>query len=632
MTNTYNTLNPLGSTSPKDLFDNASNFDEAMNSASPSFYDRFMQRRETWSGMQKMVADFLEAQGFEATHLQYVDGNPLTVLRPTQLIDRAPSVYKVKAPATFPVNLTGTWATDQLLLVDVGDAPLRSELANAVNLALGATMVGRAVRHIDTIAQLKTIAGRYNDDIVVVARQASGFNFGGGPFLWDSASVLTPNDVTVIQTTGITTGRWIRLTNQALSGAMFGMRALVGFDNTTAMAAIETFLRGELAAYRPLPRVEIGAGTYSAVTCPNWGIQGATIVNIGKVKLRATGGGSAMILDAGATFGVNITGLTFGQGNGFILECGPTATADTLYVRNVYLGEIRARVWGGGLTQAGVKILGSVLAKFYIGTTPTESANEDPAEYINGWYLGGKPQFGKIVSESAVGAQTSYCIFYNWIGAACQYGMYIDSTLGNLWQGGDNEYNTASGAIFTANAFLNRIRGTNHEVNTNDDIQCLGSYNSFDCDTVLLQIVSGDGNRLIGGTHNQVNNLTPATGSYIGEIVYGRGLSGNLVINDTGIKTAFGMCFQAQSKTWSRGPRLRNAVAGVTVTSYTYTNNRGRAVMLFVNGGTVSVATYYRDGTPVGPVGTTNFAVLVQPGDSIILLNSVVPTLIELEA
>ena len=129
MTNTYNTLNPLGSVSAKDLSDNASNFDEGMNSAAPSFYDRFKKRRETWAGMEKQVNDFLEAMGFEATHLQYVDGTPLTVLRPTQLIDRAPSVYKVKAPATFPVNLTGTWATDQLLLVDVGDAALRASLA-----------------------------------------------------------------------------------------------------------------------------------------------------------------------------------------------------------------------------------------------------------------------------------------------------------------------------------------------------------------------------------------------------------------------------------------------------------------------------------------------------------------------
>lgn len=142
MANTYNTLNPLGSTSAKDLSDNASNFDEVMNSLSPSFYDRFKRRRETWAGMEKMVNDFLEAMGFEATHLVYVDGTPLTVLRPTQLIDRAGSVYKVKMPASFPVNLTGTWATDQLLLVDVGDASLRMALANASDPALGAAMIG----------------------------------------------------------------------------------------------------------------------------------------------------------------------------------------------------------------------------------------------------------------------------------------------------------------------------------------------------------------------------------------------------------------------------------------------------------------------------------------------------------
>jgi hypothetical protein len=143
MANTYPTTQfPLGSTEVKVLFNNASNFDEAMNSELPSFYDRFNKRRETWAGMQKMVADFLEAMGFEATHLIYVDGSPLTVLRPTQLIDRAGSVYKVKMPASFPVNLTGTWATDQLLLVDVGDASLRMLLADSSDPANGAGMLG----------------------------------------------------------------------------------------------------------------------------------------------------------------------------------------------------------------------------------------------------------------------------------------------------------------------------------------------------------------------------------------------------------------------------------------------------------------------------------------------------------
>lgn len=163
MTNTYNTGNLLGSTSPKDLYDNASNFDDAMNSTSPSFVDRLGARRETWAGMENQVFDFLEAMGFEATHLQYVDGNPLTVLRPTQLIDRAPSVYKVKQPATFPVNLTGTWATDLLLLVDVGDASLRSDLASPS----GATMVGALDKDGDpSTVQVELDANRPGDAFV----------------------------------------------------------------------------------------------------------------------------------------------------------------------------------------------------------------------------------------------------------------------------------------------------------------------------------------------------------------------------------------------------------------------------------------------------------------------------------
>lgn len=151
MTNTYDTsAYPLGSTHPKVLFNNASNLDDYMHSILPSFPDRFGKRRETLEGLKKLVTDFLEAMGFEATHLTYVDGSPLTVLRPTQLVDRAGSVYKVKMPAVFPVELTGTWATDQLLLVDVGDASLRMALAatNGVDLVNGAISTRASVADI----------------------------------------------------------------------------------------------------------------------------------------------------------------------------------------------------------------------------------------------------------------------------------------------------------------------------------------------------------------------------------------------------------------------------------------------------------------------------------------------------
>lgn len=169
MTNTYKTLNPLGSTSPKDLYDNASNFDEGMNSASPSFYDRFMLRRETWSGMETRfdgnIASFqsqfysvLQALGYEAVHLTYVPGSPLVVDRQTQLIDYLGSSYHVKTPATFPVTLTGTWATDSALLLDVGDAALRSDLANISNPALGAAMVSRASQAVTSFTQMRALS------------------------------------------------------------------------------------------------------------------------------------------------------------------------------------------------------------------------------------------------------------------------------------------------------------------------------------------------------------------------------------------------------------------------------------------------------------------------------------------
>lgn len=134
MSNTYDTsMYPLGSTHPKVLFNNASNLDDGSmnNVTSRTWADRFGRNRKSWWGFEQDFNDFLVSSGFEPLHLTYVDGSPLQVDRATQLIDRAGSVYRVKMPSTFPVMLTGTWATDQNLLVDVGDASLRQALASS---------------------------------------------------------------------------------------------------------------------------------------------------------------------------------------------------------------------------------------------------------------------------------------------------------------------------------------------------------------------------------------------------------------------------------------------------------------------------------------------------------------------
>jgi hypothetical protein len=622
--NTYDTSGiPLGSTEVKVLFNNASNLDDAVNDLiNTTWVDRFGNARKTWTGLEKDSSDALLALGYEFIG-DYDAAGELTFTRTNQVMSKGGEYWRPGPSLTLPYTTVNNWAIDQPKFVSVGDAALRTALADAVSLSNGAALVGRTMRHINTLAELKTITGRYNYDMVYMERVDPAYDGGNGPFIWSSTSTSTANDFTIVAATGISTGRWLRIYDD-LEAGMFGARPVAGFDNATAFAAIETFLRAELAAFRKLPTVWLNAGTYECSVAPNWGIQGAVILNRGKVKIRGTGTGSAMILDAGATFGVNITALTIGLGTGFVFENGPSSTAPTVLVRNVYLSEIRGRVWGAGLTQTGWSILGCVLSKFWIGATPTESAKENPADYVNGWYLGGKPLSGMTISQSAAFAQASYNIFYNWIGAACQIGMYIDSTLGNVWLGGDNEYCSDTGAIFTSLAIGNRAYGLNEEVNTITGITCAGSFNEFNVDSVKFFFTGGSGNRLVGGMHDQIT-ISGGTGNFVGGVTYGRGLSGNLVIPDAGTRSGFGQCYQAQSQKWGVGSSVSGSIT-VTGSPFVYTNNTGRPLIVGVSGGTVSISTYFRGATNLGSTAGGGTWIL-SPGDALSVTYTATPTM-----
>lgn len=143
MTNTYNTRNTLGSTSPKDLYDNASNFDEGMNSLNPSFKDRFDRRRETWSGMEVAFQTMLDSFGF-VWIADYVDGVPGIVLTArNQYIVRAGVQYHLAPTAPLPYTTTGNWATDQTnFLAFTDDGALRLDLANNSDPLKGAALIG----------------------------------------------------------------------------------------------------------------------------------------------------------------------------------------------------------------------------------------------------------------------------------------------------------------------------------------------------------------------------------------------------------------------------------------------------------------------------------------------------------
>ncbi|MGU1462958.1 hypothetical protein ACSEVU_26300, partial [Pseudomonas aeruginosa] len=191
---TYATGNPLGSKDPRDLYDNAENFDTAMNDrANVAWNDRFGVSRKTWFGVEQQVNDFLAAQGYEPVPLEYVDGSRLIVDRPTQLIERDGNLYSVKLPASFPVELTGNWATDQNLLVAQVDRSLRQQLADPLDPTAGAALVARASRHLSDLTGLIGLIGRYAGDMVQTAAYWGGWSVyadgpvGGGTYVWDPA-------------------------------------------------------------------------------------------------------------------------------------------------------------------------------------------------------------------------------------------------------------------------------------------------------------------------------------------------------------------------------------------------------------------------------------------------------------
>ncbi len=211
---TYNTGNPVPSTDVRDLYDNAENLDYLVNGPAVEYDDRLGVPRKSWAGFEADFLAFLAASGFETPVLTYTDGVPLQVDRPTQLIERASApgtLYSIKLPSAFPVVLSGTWATDEPLLVIRTDESLRTDLGSQVDASKGAGQVGfdqalnypagsvgsalsgdlaMSAESIVDLLSAQTIAGR----ALVVHGYIAGTDTGGGTFTWDAAQLKSTHD------------------------------------------------------------------------------------------------------------------------------------------------------------------------------------------------------------------------------------------------------------------------------------------------------------------------------------------------------------------------------------------------------------------------------------------------------
>lgn len=184
----YDTNNPVGSTDPRDLYDNAGNLDKFVNGDAPFYPDRLGKQRISWSGME---ADFSNAQeGREAAFDQFLEasafiwigdyGAGLTFTSRSQYMVRDGNAYRLAVSTTIPYTSTGNWALEQTKFSLVNsDEILRQDL----NSPEGGTIVrlsnGKTVEE-TLIGGSISYASQFQPEIVDAATFQAFLNTGVG--------------------------------------------------------------------------------------------------------------------------------------------------------------------------------------------------------------------------------------------------------------------------------------------------------------------------------------------------------------------------------------------------------------------------------------------------------------------
>ncbi|HHL7708383.1 TPA: hypothetical protein ACQ8OJ_000059 [Escherichia coli] len=144
------TMNPLGSTSPYDLFDNAQNFDFAVNNITDAiWHDRLGKIRHTWYGIESMALTSMLNYGY-ITKKSFEQGTTLDTPNTVLQLESNGEYYrwdgdwsqpKVVPPGSTPESTGGVGPGKW---VGVGDATVRTQLSQT-GQGKGANLVGFAL-------------------------------------------------------------------------------------------------------------------------------------------------------------------------------------------------------------------------------------------------------------------------------------------------------------------------------------------------------------------------------------------------------------------------------------------------------------------------------------------------------
>lgn len=134
---TYATGNPIGSTSPKDLYDNAENLEFYSLGPLDYYPDRLNVNRISLRGIENRANTALANTGFVDIGDYDADG-PLTLTLRNQVFTKDGQFYSPSAALALPYTTVNNWTTDAPKFVNRGDFVLRQDLGQPT----GATLVG----------------------------------------------------------------------------------------------------------------------------------------------------------------------------------------------------------------------------------------------------------------------------------------------------------------------------------------------------------------------------------------------------------------------------------------------------------------------------------------------------------
>lgn len=152
----YNTGNPLGSTDPRDLYDNSENLDYLVNGEQESYDDRLGNARKSWAGIEEDFQAFLSDSGYVGTGTDgaiqdYASGIELTSYN--QIIRDNGEFWRLSASEDLPYTTDGSGIPEGGAFVSVGDATLRQDLAAPPLTGQGAALVNGAIIYVGSVAE-----------------------------------------------------------------------------------------------------------------------------------------------------------------------------------------------------------------------------------------------------------------------------------------------------------------------------------------------------------------------------------------------------------------------------------------------------------------------------------------------